>query len=31
MTLLERCHEVDHLALSLCGQRVKVVQEELPF
>jgi hypothetical protein len=29
MTLLERCHEIAHLALSLCGQRVQMIQEEL--
>src|SRR5258708_2097217 len=31
MPPLERCDEVGHLALSLCGQRVKVVPEELSF
>jgi hypothetical protein len=29
MMLLERFHEVSHLTLRLCGQRVNVVQEEL--
>lgn len=27
----ERCHDIGQLALRLCGQRVYVVQEELPF
>jgi hypothetical protein len=31
MVFLERCNEVAHLPLSLFGQRVKVIQEELPL
>jgi hypothetical protein len=31
MTFFERCHDIGHLALRLCGQRVNVIQEELPF
>ncbi|HME60972.1 MAG TPA: hypothetical protein VKH62_06945, partial [Candidatus Binatia bacterium] len=27
----ERCHGIGHLALRLYGQRVNVIQEELPF
>ena len=31
VVFLERCHEIAHLPLSLFGQRVKGVQEELPL